>query len=68
MHSIPRFRLERQANKNVPYVKEKGKITNKEYQGINLVARRTATTELIELTSKFEILKNTGYGAGVIMN
>ncbi|MCL1943173.1 MAG: hypothetical protein FWF54_06460 [Candidatus Azobacteroides sp.] len=49
-------------------MKEKGKITNKEYQGINLVARRTATTELIELTSKFEILKNTGYGAGVIMN
>ena len=50
--------------KAVLYAKEKGRITNKEYQEINLVARRTATNELTELTSKFELLKNTGYGAG----
>lgn len=50
--------------KAILYVKEKGKITNKEYQEINDISRRTATDELAELTTKFRLLKNTGYGAG----
>lgn len=50
--------------KAVQYVKEKGKITNKEYQDINDISRRTATDELTELTTRFELFKNTGYGAG----
>jgi len=36
--------------KAVMYVKEKGKITNKEYQEINVVSRQTASRELTALT------------------
>jgi ATP-dependent DNA helicase RecG len=50
--------------KAVLYVKEKGKITNGEYQELNNIMRRTATNELTELGKKFNILKNAGYGAG----
>ncbi|MFV0555290.1 MAG: hypothetical protein ACK5LR_11400 [Mangrovibacterium sp.] len=50
--------------KAVLYVKERGKITNKEYQEINGISRRTATDELTELVAKFELFKNSGYGAG----
>lgn len=50
--------------KAVLYVKEKGKITNAESQELNNISRRTATDDLTELTTKFEILKNTGCGAG----
>jgi ATP-dependent DNA helicase RecG len=50
--------------KAILFTKENGKITNSEYQKINSISRRTATNELIELTDKFELLKNIGYGAG----
>ena len=50
--------------KAVMYVKEKGKITNKEYQAINKVSRQTATNDLNELTNIFKLLINNGYGAG----
>lgn len=50
--------------KAVLYVKEKGKITNKEYQEINQVSRQTATNDLNELTNTFKLLINNGYGAG----
>ena len=50
--------------KAVLYVKEKGKITNKEYQEINSVAKPTATRDLSELTDTFDIFTNTGFGAG----
>jgi ATP-dependent DNA helicase RecG len=50
--------------KAVLYVKEKGKITNSEYQEINEISKRTATTELIELSDSHKILRNIGYGAG----
>ncbi|GHT18294.1 ATP-dependent DNA helicase [Bacteroidia bacterium] len=46
--------------KAVLYVKEKGKITNKEYQEINKISNRTATYELKELVEKFDVLKNSG--------
>jgi len=50
--------------KAVLYVVENKKITNGEYQKLNNISRRTETDELTELTSRFEIFKNTGYGAG----
>ena len=52
--------------KAVSYVKEKGKITNKEYQEINSVAKPTATRDLSELTDTYIIFKNSGVGAGSI--
>ena len=49
--------------KAVLHVKEKGKITNREYQTITSVARRWATVELTDLVKK-NIFQNIGYGAG----
>lgn len=53
--------------KAVMYVKEKGKITNKEYQDIGNTSERTATHDLTDLVNR-EILeqvsitcKGTGY-------
>ena len=50
--------------KAVMYVKEKGKITNKEYQEINQVSKRTANTDLADLVDKYGLLENFGVGAG----
>lgn len=51
--------------KAVFYVKEKGRITNKEYQELNDISKPTATRDLKELTQSFEILKaEGGLGAG----
>jgi ATP-dependent DNA helicase RecG len=52
--------------KAVLYVKEKGKITNSEYQAINEISKPTATRDLSELTDTYKILKNSGVGAGSI--
>jgi len=52
--------------KAVLYVKEKGKITNKEYQQLNSVAKPTATRDLTGLADTYKILKNSGVGAGSI--
>jgi ATP-dependent DNA helicase RecG len=52
--------------KAVLYVKDKGRITNKEYQEINSVAKPTATRDLFELTDTYKILKNSGFGAGSV--
>jgi len=50
--------------KAVMYVKENGKITNKEYQGINDCSRNTATNDLRDLIKK-HVLKESGKkGAG----
>jgi len=46
--------------KAVLFVKEKGKITNSDYQTLNDISKRTATTELTELVEKFKILTKTG--------
>ncbi|NIM15803.1 MAG: hypothetical protein GTO45_27750 [Candidatus Aminicenantes bacterium] len=52
--------------KALKYAKEKGKITNKDYQIINSVSRQTATLELGELTNK-RILERVGsVGKGTI--
>ncbi|WP_262250263.1 hypothetical protein [Parapedobacter soli] len=50
--------------KAVLFVKEKGKITNKEYQRLNDISNRTATNELTALVSGFAVLKVSGAGAG----
>jgi ATP-dependent DNA helicase RecG len=49
--------------KAVLYVRENGKITNKEYQKINSVSNRTATSDLKELVENFNIVKMSGKGA-----
>ncbi len=50
--------------KAVMYVKEKRKITNREYQNINNCSRNTATNDLRVLVKK-DILKESGKkGAG----
>lgn len=50
--------------KAVLYVKENGKITNSEYQKINDCSRNTASVELKEIENKYNLLINSGYGAG----
>lgn len=51
--------------KAINFVREKGKITNKEYQEINNCSKATATRDLTELAEKFNIMKRTGeIGAG----
>jgi len=45
--------------KAVMYVKEKGRITNKEYQGLTGVSRITATRELQDIVEK-EVLQMVG--------
>jgi ATP-dependent DNA helicase RecG len=50
--------------KAVLYVKERGKITNAEYQEINKISRQMATNELHSLVNDYKLLINNGYGAG----
>jgi ATP-dependent DNA helicase RecG len=50
--------------KAVLYVKEKGRITNKEYQELNSVSRQTASNDLSEIVYKYLIFNNMGAGAG----
>jgi len=57
-------RLNERQVKALIYVKKKGKITNKEYQEINICSRNTATNDLRILVEK-EVLKESGKkGAG----
>jgi len=51
--------------KAVMYVKEKGKITNKEYQGVNGVSNKTAYLELSDAVEKgVLVLEGSGRGIG----
>jgi len=50
--------------KAVLYVKEKGKITNGEYQELNAVSKRTATNDLYELVEKQKIFEQLGASVG----
>jgi len=53
--------------KAIIFIKEKGKISNSEYQDLNNVSKSTATRDLSELVEKYEILKRAGdIGAGTI--
>jgi len=52
--------------KAVMYVKRNGKITNKIYQQINNISKRTATNELKSLVDDYNLLAKTGkHGAGI---
>jgi len=55
--------------KAVVYVKEKGKITNKEYQDLMSISKPMATIDLKELVNKkiFEKLGTTGRGVEYIL-
>ena len=51
--------------KAILFVKEKGKITNSDYQTLNDVSKATATRDLTELLETHKMLKRTGdIGAG----
>jgi len=51
--------------KAVFYLKEKGKITNKEYQVINNISRQLATLELSELLEKGVVIRIGKSGRGI---
>ena len=55
--------------KAVMFAKEKGKITNKEYQELNKVSKQTATRDLKEIEEKriFERVGSTGKGTFYIL-
>ena len=59
--NLKKMGLNERQIKGVLYVKEKGKITNKEYQEINAVSNKTAYIELSDLVKR-EILVNIGSG------
>ncbi len=62
---LQKINLNERQIKAVLFVKEKGKISNKEYQEICEVSKGTATKELRELTDKYDIFKRKGnVGAG----
>jgi len=51
--------------KAIEYVKEKGKITNKEYQELNGISKVTAFRDLKELIEQYKLLERKGdVGAG----
>jgi len=56
---LSKLRLNERQIKAILYVKEKGKITNSEYQTLNSVSKRTATNDLTELLSK-SLLRKIG--------
>jgi len=56
--------LNKRQIKAVMYAKEKGKITNKEYQELSVCSRNTATNDLRELIQKGVIRESGKKGAG----
>ena len=49
------------------FIKERGKISNSDYQELNNISKVTATRDLSELVEKYEILRRAGdIGAGTI--
>lgn len=64
--SLKKLGINERQIKAVLYTKENNRISNKEYQSINNVSKRTATTDLTELVEKFKILNKIGTsGAGI---
>jgi len=62
--NLKKLGLNERQVKAVLYAKENRRITNREYQKINSVSKRTATNELTELASKHKLLTHVGFGAG----
>jgi ATP-dependent DNA helicase RecG len=64
--SLKKLGINERQIKAVLYAKENNRISNKEYQSINNVSKRTATNDLTELVEKFKILNKIGTsGAGI---
>ncbi|MBT3206776.1 MAG: transcriptional regulator [Bacteroidetes bacterium] len=64
--SLKQLGINERQIKAVLYTKENSRISNKEYQSINSVSKRTATNDLTELVDKFKILNKIGTsGAGI---
>ncbi len=64
--SLKKLGINKRQIKAVLYAKENNRISNKEYQSINNVSKRTATNDLTELVDKFKILNKIGTsGAGI---
>ena len=64
--SLKKLGINERQIRAVLYAKENNKISNKEYQSINNVSKRTATNDLTELVEKFKILYKIGTsGAGI---
>jgi len=57
---LQRISLNDRQIKAVLHVKEKGRITNSEYQDINNVSKRTATNDLSELVEEHKLFKQLG--------
>ncbi|MGO3109717.1 MAG: DeoR family transcriptional regulator [Sphingobacterium sp.] len=64
VEQLTKLGLNERQLKAVEYVKEKGKITNKEYQELFKVARMTATRDLTELVDKAVFKSSEVKGAG----
>lgn len=65
-NSLKKLGINERQIKAVLYTKENNRISNKEYQNINNVSKRTATNDLTELVDKFKILNKIGTsGAGI---
>lgn len=64
--SLRKLGINERQIKAVLYAKENNRVSNKEYQSINNVSKRTATNDLTELVDKFKILNKIGTsGAGI---
>ena len=61
---LQRLGLNDRQIKAVLYMKDRGKITNSEYQTLNNVSKRTSTNDLSELVENYNLLNNIGFGAG----
>ena len=62
LEGLQKIGLNQRQIKAVSFVKENGKITNKQYQDINNVAKPTAARDLTELIEKYKIFNITGQG------
>ena len=60
--------LNERQKKAIEYVKEKGKITNEEYQGLNNANKKTATRDLADLVKKSILIRigKTGRGTNYV--
>src|SRR5690606_25631240 len=64
VEQLTKLGLNERQLKAVDYVKEKGKITNREYQTINSISERTASRELSDLVDKEVLISSETKGAG----
>jgi len=62
--NLENLNLNKRQIKAVLYVKEKGKISNKEYQTLNNCSRNTASNDLSELLEKDILISSGKRGAG----